>query len=125
MPITANMAPLASFSQHALMFFSGKVAIGASGAVGTQTGKGFAVTRTGAGLYTVTLTGTGGIPSILYAHVGILPVAGNNTQQAFVLTHAASSRSITVQCNDSGTVDVAADPPSGCTLQLFIVASSQ
>jgi hypothetical protein len=108
-----------------MMLFAGKVAIGSTGAVGTQTGKGFAVTRTGTGLYTITLTGTGGTASILYADVRIVPAAANNTQSAYVLTHGASTRTVTIQCNDAGTVDVAADPPSGSILSFFLVAASQ
>lgn len=109
--------------QPHLVFVLGKVAIGASGAVGTQTGKGFTVTRTGAGLYSVTLDCHGAIPAILYANASVVFATAGNTQQAFVLTEPATGI-ITIQCNDSGTVDVAADPPSGSFLQIFAIAQN-
>lgn len=124
MTITANASSHARFSQHGFFIFAGKVAIGASGAVGTQTGKGFAVTRTGAGLYTVTLTGTGGCVAIPYANVNVVFATGGNTQNAVILSLDAPNRKITIQCNDAGTVDVAADPPSGSFLTFCIIAGS-
>jgi hypothetical protein len=123
MTITANLSRHANFSQHGLAFFAGKVAIGSTGAVGAQTGKGFAVTRTGAGLYTVTLTGTGGCVAIPFAEVHVVFATGGNTQTATILSQDAPNRKITIQCNDAGTVDVAADPPSGAFLSFLIIAS--
>lgn len=94
----------------------GKVAIGATGAVGAATGKGFVVTRTGAGLYTITITATSGVPVILWAHADVVFATAGNTQTAKILTLNATSGLITLQTNDAGTVDVAADPPSGSIL---------
>lgn len=99
----------------------GKVAIGASGAVGTQSGKGFAITRTGAGLYTITITATNGVPAILYADVRVVFATANNTQNAAILTMNATTGVITLQTNDAGTVDVAADPPSGSILTFLAI----
>lgn len=123
--LNAGHSSLANFSQAGLVLVAGKVAIGATGAVGTQTGKGFAVTRTGAGLYTITLEGTGGCAAILYANARVVFATANNTQTVSVLAMTASARTITLQCNDAGTVDVAADPPSGAFLELLVVASTQ
>jgi hypothetical protein len=99
----------------------GKVAIGSTGAVGTATGKGFVVTRTGAGLYTITITATNGVPAILWAHVDVVFATAGNTQTAKILTINATTGVVTIQTNDAGTVDVAADPPSGSIL-IFRVA---
>jgi hypothetical protein len=123
--LTSGKSSLANFSQAGLVFVAGKVAIGATGAVGTKTGKGFTVTRTGAGLYTVTFDGSGGFTAILFADIQISPAAANATQEAFVLTHAPSTRTLTIQTNASGTRNVAADPPSGSVLALFAVLSTQ
>lgn len=109
--------------QPHLVFIPGKVAIGASGAVGTAVGKGFTVARTAAGLYSITLDCHGAIPAILYAIADVVFATAGNTQTAKVLTHPATGI-ITLQCNDAGTVDVAADPPSGSILQFMIVAQN-
>lgn len=106
--------------QPGLVIISGRVAIGATGAVGTATGRGFTVTRTGAGLYTITLDSSGGVPAILSVWADVGFATGSNTQAAKVLTIVAASKLATIQCNDSGTVDVAADPPSGSFLQFTI-----
>lgn len=106
--------------QPGVVIVAGRVAIGASGAVGTATGKGFSVARTGAGLYTITLDSSGGVPAILAALVDVVFATGSNTQTACVLTLNAASKLITVQTNDAGTVDTAADPPSGSFLQFMI-----
>lgn len=98
----------------------GKVAIGSTGAVGTATGKGFTVTRTGAGLYTITLDARNGVPAILWADVRIVFATGANTQVANILTMVATTGVITIQTNDAGTPDTAADPPSGSVLTFRI-----
>ena len=123
--LKSGIAPLATFSDHSLVFVAGKVAIGATGAVGTKTGKGFTVTRTGAGLYTITLDGTGGCANILHVDLMIVPASAGATQLATVLTHGASTRTVTVQTSAEATPNTAADPPSGSILSLFVVASTQ
>lgn len=123
--ITSGKSSLANFSQAGMVIVAGKVAIGASGAVGAQTGKGFAVTRTAAGRYTITLDGSGGCANILFALADVVFATQTNTQTATTLTHTASARTITVACNDAGTIDTPADPPSGSFLQVFVVAASQ
>lgn len=105
---------------------AGHVAIGSTGAVGTATGKGFTVTRTGAGLYTITLDSNGAVPAILAAIADVVFATGSNTQTAKILTLDATNHKVTLQCNDAGTVDTAADPPSGSLLQFVIfVQNSQ
>lgn len=102
----------------------GKVAIGASGAVGTATGRGFTVTRTGAGAYSITLDARNGVPNILWADAKIVFATGTNTQSAYVLTLNATTGVVTVQTNDAGTVDTAADPPSGSILTFRIAVQN-
>lgn len=110
--------------QPELVVIAGRVAIGATGAVGASTGKGFTVTRTGAGLYTITLDAAGAVPALLFGMADVVFATANNTQTACVLTLNAASKLITLQCNDAGTVDVAADPPSGAFLQFLIVVQN-
>lgn len=106
--------------QPGVVVISGRVAIGATGAVGAATGRGFTVTRTGTGLYTITLDSSGGVPAILAAFVDVIFATGSNTQTACVLTANAASKLVTLQTNDAGTVDAAADPPSGSFLQFVL-----
>lgn len=101
-------------TQPKLVQINGRVAIGSTGAVGTILGKGFSVTRTGAGLYTITITSQANkVPAILHAAVDVMFATAGNTQTAKILTIDETLSKITIQCNDAGTVDVAADPPSG------------
>lgn len=123
--LTTARTSLANFSQVGMVIVAGKVAIGSTGAVGTKTGKGFAVTRTGVGLYTITLDGSGGCASILYAAAQAVPAAAGATQTVTVLTQTASARTITLQCNAAATVNVASELPSGSVLELFVVALTQ
>lgn len=125
MAIYGTLYPGAKALQPNLVSVVGKVAIGSTGAVGAASGKGFTVTRTGAGLYTITLSSAiNSVPDILYANVSVVPVSGGACQTATVLTLNAAAKKITVQCNDAGTVNVAADPPSGCILQFHIVVQN-
>lgn len=123
--LTAASSSLANYSQAGLVVVAGKVAIGATGAVGAQSGKGFAVTRQSAGRYTVTLSGVGGCANILFALCDVIFATATNTQVVTTLTHAASTRTITIVTTDAGAVDVAADPPSGSIIQLLVVAATQ
>lgn len=124
MAIIRKLTPPMKTMQPFLVDIVGKVAIGSTGAVGTASGKGFTVTRTGAGLYTITLDAQNSVPDILYAHVDVVFATGGNTQTARVLTLDAANKKITLQCNDGGTVDTAADPPSGSILVFRIVVQN-
>jgi hypothetical protein len=124
MAILRKLCPAPKTLQPNLVSIFGKVAIGASGAVGTASGKGFTVTRTGAGLYTITLDAQTSVPAILYADVKVVFATGTNTQDCHILTLNAASKLITVSCSDAGTVDTAADPPSGSFLSFYIVAQN-
>jgi hypothetical protein len=104
-----------------LIVVAGKVAIGATGAVGVKTGIGYTLTRTGVGLYTIAFNSAGGVPDILFVTADVVFATGNNTQEAFMLTQVKSTATATIQCVDSGTQDTAADPPSGSFIQVFAV----
>lgn len=124
MAILRKLYPSPKTLQPNLVNIFGKVAIGASGAVGTASGKGFTVTRTGAGLYTITIDANVSIPAILYCKPMVVFATAGNTQQAHVLTLDAANKKVTLQTNDAGTVDVAADPPSGSILSFMIVVQN-
>lgn len=124
MAILRRLYPAAKTLQPYLVMVAGKVAIGASGAVGTASGKGFTVTRTGTGLYTVTLDANVSVPDILHASADVVFATGGNTQTAKILTLDAANKKITLQTNDAGTVDVAADPPSGAILVFKIIVQN-
>jgi hypothetical protein len=125
MAIYGMLYPGPKAQQPNLVLVAGKVAIGSTGAVGTQSGKGFSVTRTGAGLYTITFTSAiNSVPDILYADVNIVSVSGGATQTARILTLNAAARKITLQCNADAAVNVAADPPSGSILQFVAVVQN-
>jgi hypothetical protein len=124
MAILRKLYPSPKTLQPNLVNIFGKVAIGASGAVGTATGKGFTVTRTGAGLYTITIDANVSVPAILYCDPRVVFATAGNTQQAHVLSLDAANKKVTLQCNDAGTVDVAADPPSGSFLSFMITVQN-
>ena len=124
MAIRKYLYPAAQVFQPELVVVAGRVAIGASGAVGAQTGKGFSVTRTGAGLYSITLDADSGVGDILHCSVDLAFATANNTQTAKILTITAGTGVITIQCNDAGTVDTAADPPSGSILLFSAVVQN-
>lgn len=125
MALYRNMWDRSKVTTPFLVDVVGKVAIGATGAVGAASGKGFTVTRSGAGLYTITLDAKGGVPTILWAHADVVFATGTNTQTAKILTLNATTGVVTLQCNDAGTVDVAADPPSGSVLIFRISVQNQ
>lgn len=124
MAILRRLYPSPKTLQPHLVDVVGKVAIGSTGAVGTASGKGFTVTRTGAGLYTITLDAQNSVPAILYADVKVVFTTGGNTQDCHILTLDASNKKVTVQCSDAGTVDTAADPPSGSFLSFRVVVQN-
>lgn len=98
----------------------GKVAIGTTGAVGVQSGKGFAVTRTGAGLYTITVLQGGvtqtAVPDILCANVGVANNSATAQFTAQVLAFTPATSTVTLVVSSAAAVNVAADPPSGSFL---------
>lgn len=120
MAIVRRLYKESKYCEPEVVCIVGRVAIGATGAVGTATGKGFTVTRTGAGLYTITPDSSGAVPNILACFADVIFATAGNTQTAKVLTLAPSTPAVTLQCNDAGTVDVAADPPSGSVLQFVM-----
>lgn len=124
MAILRKLYPSPKTLQPNLVNIFGKVAIGSTGAVGTASGKGFTVTRTGAGLYTITIDANVSVPAILYCDPRVVFATANNTQQVHVLSLDAANKKVTLQCNDAGTVDVAADPPSGSFLSFMITVQN-
>ena len=102
--------------QPGVIIVTGRVAIGATGAVGAQTGEGFTVARSNTGLYTITITSTNGVPAILSAFVKI----GNNsnTVQHFAYEKTLPTTGIiTVVTVAADAPETAADPASGSFLQ--------
>lgn len=125
MSILKRLYPPPKTLQPHLVQVVGKVAIGATGAVGAASGKGFTVTRTGAGLYTITLDTThASVPAILFADVKVVASANNDTQDCHILTLDAAAKKVTVACSDAGTVDTPADPDSGSFLSFNIVVQN-
>lgn len=109
-------------TQPFLVDVIGKVAIGASGAVGTATGKGFTVARTGAGVYTITLDARGGVPNVLYAHASIVAAIGSQSR-VFVTLINTTTGVITVTNTGAGDT-TAADPANGAVLQFAITVQN-
>lgn len=98
----------------------GNVLIGSTGAVSTQHGKGFTVTRTGTGAYTIALVAQNGVYDILNANVSVIHSTSRKVQ---LLAIDASAGTLTVQVTDNA--DSAADPASGARLQLSFVAQNK
>lgn len=125
MAIQKQLYPGPKAAQPELVLLAARVAIGGTGAVGTITGRGITVTRTGAGLYTVVIKALGNaVPDILFADIDVGFATGTNTQSAKILTISPSTATITIQTNDAGTVDVAADPPSGSFLLFAVIVQN-
>lgn len=112
-----------SVTQPNLVLVAGRVAIGATGAVGAQTGKGFTVARTGVGAYTITVTSSGGVPAILSADVSIANDSATTHFVAFVRT-TPTTGVITVHTAAAATPGTAADPASGASLSLRLVVQN-
>lgn len=98
----------------------GMVAIGSTGAVSTAHGKGFTVTRTGVGAYTIALVAQNGVFDILSANASVIHSTSRKVQ---LLAISRSSGNVTVQCTDNA--DVAADPASGALLQFSFVVQNK
>ncbi len=107
--------------QPGVVLVAGRVAIGGSGAVGTQTGKGFSVAKASTGTYTVTITANGGVPNIL----AVIPHVGNNSASvqhlAYHKTQSTTAGTVTIITVASDTPETPADPATGAVLE-FIIA---
>lgn len=125
MAFDRHLFPAAKNLQPNLVEVAGRVAIGSTGAVGTITGKGFTVARTGAGLYTITLTAKASIvPDIIHAAVDVGFATGSTTFQAKVLTIVPGTCVITVQTSALSAPNTAADPTSGAFLLLKVLVQN-
>jgi hypothetical protein len=111
MAIVRRLYPAAKTFQPYLVDVVGNVAIGATGAVGAATGRGFTVTRTGTGLYTVTLDANVSVPAIIHCDAMIVNSSGAACFDAYVLTLNAGAKT-------------AADPPNGSFLTFRIVVQN-
>lgn len=108
-----------SATQPFIVEVFGKAAIGAAGAVGTLSGKGFSVARTGAGLYTITILnggGTAALPDILTANVGVANNSATAQFTAQVLAFVPASGTVTLVTSSAAAANVAADPANGAVL---------
>lgn len=104
-----------------LRIIAGTVAIGAAGAVGAQTGRGFSVVRTGTGAYTVTLAGSGNA-NVLYSSVinSVDTAAGG---LAHVRKTDPAARTLSVVTSLGGAPGTPADPPSGSVLSFVLLVN--
>lgn len=106
--------------QPGVVLVTGRVAIGSTGAVGTQTGSGFSVARVSAGLYTVTVTAANGVLGILSAWVHV----GNNSATvqhiAYVKAFSTTAGTVTVMTAAVDTPETAADAVSGAFLEILV-----
>lgn len=136
------MATLSAHSYHTslkhlengLAVFSGRWAIGATGAVGAKTGGlGMKLTRTGVGTYRIDLVNSkdvvSKVPFVLGVHLAVEegdadPTDDTGAYAARPLVTTASSGTITLQTHDEAFV--ARDPASGAFLlaTVFVNLSS-
>lgn len=124
MAIVSHLYPVQN-TQPRLVNIFGNVAIGGSGAVGVIKGKGFTITRTAAGLYTITITAQASkVPDILNAWVDVIFATGTATLTAKVLTLVPSTATVTIQTATAAAPNTAADPTSGAILQLRLVVQN-
>jgi len=98
----------------------GMVDIGSTGAVGTAHGKGFTVTRTGTGAYTIALVAQNGVYDILNANASVIHSTSRKVQ---LLTASKTSGNMTIQVTDNA--DSNADPASGAKLQFSFVVQNK
>jgi hypothetical protein len=125
MAINSRLFPAPAVASPGCVIIAGRVAIGATGAVGTQTGKGFSVTRTDTGDYTVQVQSQGAsatVPAILYAHAAL--AVNSDTQFIAQVRVAPTTGAVTVTCFANAALDTPADPPSGASLMVYIVAQN-
>lgn len=123
-----SFKPLWGTLDSKVAVLSGKWAIGASGAVGTQTGaKGVSLTRTGAGAYTLQLRHNGTnarAVAFLHADIGLWvndtdPTNDTDGHQVKKLAISDSAGTLTFQCEDEG--GTVREAPSGAVITVFIV----
>ena len=119
--------PLYGLLEDKVAIYAGTWAIGATGAVGTQTGgKGLTLTRTGVGLYTIQLTGSKGlaarVQALLHVHFGVVMNDGN-FYQVRAKTAVASTGVITIAAfaEAAGSIAVT-ELPNGAVLSVCVVA---
>lgn len=115
--------------EHDVAVVVGNWAIGATGAVGAQTGaRGATLTRTGVGTYTFQLVDSDGnaakCPAILWVDFKVVeadanPADDTDAYLARPLTHDATTGAITFQTFDEALV--ARDPASGAYIMAFAV----
>ena len=98
----------------------GMVEIGSTGAVSTAHGKGFTVTRTGTGAYTIALVAQNGVFDILAANASVIHSTSRKVQ---LLAVSKSAGNLTIQCTDNA--DSAADPAAGANLQFSFVIQNK
>jgi hypothetical protein len=112
-------------TQPRLVEIVGKFAIGGTGAVGTISGKGFTVTRTGVGLYRINITAQANkVPDILNAWFDVIFATGSATLTVRVLTLVPGTGIITIQTATSAVPNTAADPTSGAIIQMCLVVQN-
>lgn len=125
MAINSSLQPLRGIASPGCLLVSGRVAIGATGAVGAQIGKGFTVTRTDTGDYTIQLTSQGAaatVPAILYADVSL--AVNSDTNFTPRVRVAPTTGAVTVTCFADAALGTPADPPSGASLMFFAVVKN-
>lgn len=112
-------------TQPRLVEIVGRLTIGAAGAITLVKGKGFTATRTGTGLYTITITAQANkVPDILNAWFDVVFATGGATLTVRVLTINPNTATITVQTATSAAPNTAADPTSGASIQLCLVVQN-
>lgn len=124
------LSPVLGSPNEGMTLIAGHWAIGATGAVGTQTrAKGLTLTRDNVGLYTLQLTNAGAvacaIPVIAYANAMLLPASGdvdptNDTDavRVRVVTAVNTTGVITIALTDEG--DVVREAANGARLMVFV-----
>lgn len=125
MAINSHLSPAPPCATPGCVIIAGRVAIGATGAVGAKTGKGFTVTRTDTGDYTVQVTSSGAactVPAVLFAQATL--AVNSDTQFIAQVKVAPTTGAITVTCFANADLTTPADPPSGASLMVFIVAQN-
>ena len=108
--------------RHIVKFY-GKVAIGASGAVGTQFGKGFSVAKAATGRYTVTLAGVqGSVGKILYTNARVV---STTRQIAYTRAENDTTGVVTFSTATAAAADTEADPAEGDVLEFTIAVRAK
>lgn len=109
-----------SFQSH-LVEVTGSVAItGASGAVDTQVGRGFVVTKGATGRYTITLTGNGSVGDINFADVCVV-VDADAAYVARLRVISKTARTVTFHTEAVAAAGTPAHPPAGALLMIRVV----